>query len=62
MLVFHKENTVLQKKKSKKTLPTTMLASLVILNSVDSDIYMVDIDDMKCQLHHIYLVKYWFQQ
>ena len=40
MLDFHKENTVLLKNKFQGIMPTTMLASLINLNSLVSDVYI----------------------
>ena len=39
-----------------------MLESLVIINSFVTDVYMEYIADMKCQLHHIHMEKYFIQQ
>ena len=39
-----------------------MFASLEILNSFDSDIFMDDIPDMICQLQYLYLQKYFIQR
>ena len=39
-----------------------MLACLVIINSFVIDVYMEDIADMKCQIHHIHLEKVFIQK
>ena len=39
-----------------------MLASLEILNSFASGIYMDDVSDIICQLQHLYLEQYFIQQ
>ena len=54
MLAFHKENTALRKK-IQILLPKFMLASLAILCSFVTDVYMEDISDTKFQLHRIHL-------
>ena len=39
-----------------------MLLSLVIHNSFISDVYMEDISDITCQIHHLHLEQYFIQQ
>ena len=55
MLSFHKENTVLQRKKHQGILPTNMLESLVNINIFFSNVYMDDIADMIFQIYHLHL-------
>ena len=62
ILSFHKENTILLKKKCQGIMPTIMLASLVNLRILVCDVYTGDISHMKCLLHHLQLEKYLIQQ
>ena len=62
MLDFHKENTVLLKKKLQGILPTCMLAYLDINNSFVYNVYMDDIVNIICQIHHLHLETYFIQQ
>ena len=62
MLAFYKENTVTVKNRFQGILPTTMLTSLIIHNHFVSDVHMEDMTDMKCQLRHLNLEKYFIQQ
>ena len=39
-----------------------MLAYLLNFNSFFSDVYMDNLADKKCQLHHLHLYKYFIQQ
>ena len=62
MLALHKEITDILQKKFQGILPTTMLLSLLIINSFVSTEYMEFISDMKCQIHCIHLEQYYIQQ
>ena len=59
MLYYHKEVTALLNNKFQVIMSTTMLSYLVIYNSFFPDEYMVDIDNMKCQLHYLNLEQYY---
>ena len=62
MLSINKECNGLLKNKCEGVLPTNMIASLVIHNSFVYDVYMEDIANMKCQLHHIQMEEYFIQK
>ena len=53
MLDFHKENIVLLKNNFQQILTTTTLAFLINNNIFFSDVYMVDITEMICHIHHL---------
>ena len=55
------DNTVLLKNNLQGIMPTTTLSSLVIKNTLVSDVCMEYVADMKCELHHINLEKYLVQ-
>ena len=59
MLDFHKETTVFLENKGQLIITKTMLSSLVIHNSFESDAYMDNIDEMKFQLRHLHLGEYF---
>ena len=62
MLDFHKENTALLKNKCQEIISENMLTSLADINSLVSVIYIYDISNMICQLHHLHLEQYFIQQ
>ena len=62
MLAFHKENTSLLNNKFQVIVPTTVLASFVNIKFFVSDVYMDDISDMTCKLHHFHLEHYFIQK
>ena len=62
MLDLHKDKNDLIYKKTRETLPTTMLESLVIQNNNVTVAYMKTISDMKCQLHQFHFEKIIIQE
>ena len=43
-------------------MPSIMFPFFVIHNSFVSDVYLYNISDMKCQIHHLHLEQYFIQQ